>query len=116
MLFQQILNNSDSYSYKVYNELIDADIVISPAIYTDKNLMLLNNIPIFSTFYIRETYHKKYILVDYENAKYLNKFLQNQCIVIYDKNKDKIKDKNQYHTVIDITENAVKIIRERLYE
>jgi hypothetical protein len=83
--FIQNISNTLPKIYNIYNTLVDTHLVESGIIYTDKCSLLLNtNFAIFSTYYIRENFTQNFILVDYNDIKYLPLYLHKKCIILYD--------------------------------
>lgn len=113
--FEKEIKNLSSCSYKTYEKLYEENLLISPIIYTDNYDMCPNNIAIFSTFYIREIFNKKYILCDYDNYKFIPKNFREYCIVIDDQknNIDLMRDcflKIHFESL----DTVVNIIKERI--
>lgn len=112
--FQQQIEDEFSPSYKIYKQLHSENLLLCPVIYTDSYRFRPDNIAIFPTFYIRENFRKKYILVDYKDYIYMSSYLKKSCIVIYNElfhNPDNIKN---CHLIIEIESDAIKIIKERI--
>lgn len=115
-LFQLNLNNTLSQTYLVYKKLCDEGIAFAPAIYTDKNLSshLDKNIPVFSSFYMRNSFNKDYILVDYLDYIHIPSYLRYKCIVVCDSTNDVDEILENSFVYLDKTDDLVSIIKERL--
>jgi len=84
VLFQQIINDEYGLAYKVYKDLCSRDLIDKPVIYTDNYTINIDvNFPIFNAYYLRQHFHKNTIMVDYQDYKYIPKYLQSNCIVIF---------------------------------
>ena len=112
--FQQQIEDDFSPSYKIYKQLHSENLLLCPIIYTDSYRFRPDNIAVFPTFYIREDFRKKYILVDYKDYIYIPSCLKPSSIVVYNQlfhNLDHIKG---CHLTIEIESDAIKIIKERI--
>lgn len=83
--FNLALTDTSSPTYKLYEQLYLNNMLLRPVIYTDRcAIQVSHNIPIFSTFYIRNTFYESYILLDYKDFIYTSQHIHNKCIVVYD--------------------------------
>lgn len=112
--FQQEINDEFSPSYKIYKRLYLENLLECPVIYTDFYKFRPDTIPIFPTFYIRENFNKKYILVDYQDYTYIPQYLRRSCIVVYNELFHDQSNISDCYLKIELESDAIKIIKERL--
>jgi hypothetical protein len=111
--FQFKLSDTASKSYSIYQKLYEQNLVVSPIIYSDINTVFIgNNIPIFSTFYLREIFSDKYILLDYEDYKYVPQNLKEKCIIVYNRMFQNIENLPKFALCIELEQDAIKSIME----
>jgi hypothetical protein len=110
-LFIHQFNNIDNYVYKLYKQITNKLLI-----FTDKcSINTANNIPIFSTFYIRNCFHQYYILVDINDIHLIPSIILNKCIVIHD-GSNKMDNINCYLKLNINEPNINKIVEDKLYE
>lgn len=111
--FQFKLSDTTSKSYLIYKKLCEQNLVVCPIIYSDTNTVFIdNNIPIFSTFYLREIFSDKYILLDYEDYEYVPKSLKEKCIIVYNRMFHKIENLPKFALCVELEQDAIKSIME----
>lgn len=111
--FQQQMLDESSLAYNIYKKLNLQNLLETPLIYTDMYTFRPNNIAIFPTYYMREQFRTKYILLDYADYEFVPEYLQKSCIVIYNELFHNPNDIDCYLKIS--TENdAVEIIKENL--
>lgn len=85
--YQQKIDDNTMPSLKLYNELLNNNLVNMPAIFADQCISGINkNIPIFNSYYLRHHFHKNYILCDIQDYDILKSYLirsPHESIVIY---------------------------------
>lgn len=114
VLFSQYIIG-DSKSYKIYYGIYNNDLIDAPLIFTDAHAPIIDiNIPVFSTFYIRQHFFDKLILTSFADYKYLPIDLQKRTIVIYDKDNDDIDSIE--HKLFSIEQNSdyISIIKDKI--
>jgi hypothetical protein len=110
---QHLLKINANKSLLIYLELHKEKLIDSPKIYTDYYDYVPNTkIPIYHTFYLREIFNKFYILLDYDDYKYIPSYLQEYCIVISKENQKPVKNIKCY--LLMSYNEALKKIRDIL--
>lgn len=111
-LFIHQFNDTDCSIYKLYQQIGDNQLLI----FTDKcSVNTTNNIPIFSTFYIRNCFHKYYILVDINDIQMIPSIVLDRCIVVHD-GTTSISNIDCYLKININEPNVTKIIEDVLHE
>ena len=83
VLFKRQISSVENHSVQVYLRLYKEKILTSPLIFTDEdNVFIHNLIPIFHTYYIRQHFHKKYILLDMEDEKHVPESIDESQLLI----------------------------------
>lgn len=113
ILFVQNIDKELPKVYHEYVKLVAEDIINCPVIYTDNcNVITDNDIPIFSTFYIRNHFIKNLILIDYKDLKYLPQYMKKKCIVLYCEKLISDTDKKNCYRFIKYNDK----IKEKIYD
>lgn len=110
--FKSTISDLSSPAYQFYEKLYLENLLEHPTIYTDRcNIAITYNIPIFSTFYIRNGFSNPYILVEFLDFQYIPEHLQHKCIVYYNELFQDIKNLNCY-CGISMEQNGMEILKE----
>lgn len=95
--FQLILKNIKDPSFLRFKELYKNKQIYQPIIFCDKYIVE-TNFPIFHSSYINQHFHKKLILTDFDQIKYIQNFKNQHFIVLYNQDIHTITD-DKYHYI-----------------
>lgn len=83
--FEKNIIDESSKALKIYLKAINNNLISNPIIFCDKYKIIIDNIPIFHTYYIKNIFHKLYILTNKYDTEYLVSMgLDSNIIVVYD--------------------------------
>ena len=94
--YQQYIDSPNSLAYNSFMKLYDKKLLYQPKIFSDKCLVYLkNSIPIFHSFYIRQHYHNRAVMIGYDDVQYVDHYYNQNFIVVYNDSNDiqNLKDK-----------------------
>lgn len=101
VLFKPRLTDVVSSAYKTYIKLYEDNIINNPIIFCDScEILINNNICVFNGYFLRQHFLDYFILVDYDDMKFLNNFQNRKCIVMYD---------TKIHTITEFKNNYIPL-------
>ena len=81
--FQNKLFDLTCPSFLIYKKLCDEKQIHQPIIFCDTYDAEAANIPIFHSYYLNQHYHKKIILTDFDQIKYIANFHNQNFLILY---------------------------------
>ncbi len=113
VLFQPRISDQFSPAYKTYTTLYENDIINNPIIFCDScEILTDSNICIFNAYFLRQHFFDCYVLMDFQDIKYLNNFQNRKLIIVYNELFDDITNLESKHILIELESDRLKIIKD----
>jgi hypothetical protein len=117
VLFKPLITATNFSAYRIYAELFENNIIDNPIIFCDScEVVIDNNMCVFNAYFLRQHFLDYYILIDYEDIRFLNNFQNRKCIVIYNEDLHDISSLKDNYIPLKITSDHIKNIKDILDE